>query len=125
VVTSVGCDEAVIAVVRAIPRGALCSYGDVAETLGLLGVPCGPRQVARALRERGGLPGIPWWRVVQSAGTVAPQVLASAAPLLAYDGIEVRSGRVPLQRCRWRPGPGEVAEIGQWLTRDAATGARG
>ena len=118
-----GCDEAVIAVVRAIPRGALCSYGDVAQTLGLLGVHCTPRQVARALREHGGRPGVPWWRVVQSAGTVAPQVLTAATPLLAGDGIDVRSGKVALDRLRWRPVPGEVADIAQWIGHPSAPDA--
>lgn len=55
---------AVFAVLRAIPYGHLCSYGEVARRAGLPGA---ARLVARMLSS---LPdaGLPWWRVVRSDG---------------------------------------------------------
>lgn len=49
----------IYAVVRAIPRGRVATYGQVAE---LAGIPSGHRVVARAMRECPA--GLPWQRVV-------------------------------------------------------------
>ena len=49
----------IYAVVRAIPRGRIATYGEIAE---LAGIPLGHRVAARALRT---CPeGLPWYRVV-------------------------------------------------------------
>jgi len=94
-------DEAVLAVVARIPRGRLTSYGDIAALLSEWDVACTPRQVAGALARYGA--GVPWWRVVQSAGTLAPAVAEEAAERLRAEGIAVRGRRVPLGQARWMP----------------------
>ena len=84
-----------------IPPGALASYGDVAELVRALGLACTARQVAAALRRFGG--DVPWWRVVQAAGTIAEEVLPQARTRLVAEGVVVVDRRVPLPALRWQP----------------------
>jgi methylated-DNA-protein-cysteine methyltransferase-like protein len=87
--------RAVRRVVRAIPRGRTLSYGEVALRAGK---PRGARAVVRALRH---LDDVPWWRVIRSDGTLAPQVANEQAQLLAQEGVRARTGarkRVPSRR---------------------------
>ncbi len=57
-------DRAVRRVVRAIPKGQVSSYSQVAQRAGR---PGGARHVASALRR---LRDVPWWRVIQAGGTL-------------------------------------------------------
>ncbi|MCU0277982.1 MAG: MGMT family protein [Candidatus Nanopelagicales bacterium] len=102
-------DELVLEVVGEIPRGRLASYGDVAGVVTALGVPCTARQTARALREFGSA--VPWWRVVQAAGTLAEPVAARACEQLRAEGVPVQGQRVPLHQLRWVPDTDELAAI--------------
>lgn len=99
-------EECVLEVVGLIPVGALSTYGDVAELLRECDVRCTPRQVAGALSRYGAQ--VPWWRVVQSGGTIAEQVLHRARELLAAEGVPTQGRRVPLQQLRWEPDPDVV-----------------
>ena len=94
-------DEAVLVIVKSIPRGRLVSYGDIAAMLSQMDVPCTPRQVASTLSRYGGA--VPWWRVVQAAGSLAAQVAEDATRHLRAEGVEVRGRRVPLSALRWQP----------------------
>jgi alkylated DNA nucleotide flippase Atl1 len=96
-------DEIVLDIVRLIPAGNLASYADLSGLATLLGYPCTARRVARTLALYGSE--VPWWRVVQSSGTVADQVYPEASQLLRAEGIPVRGKRVPLQQLRWVPEP--------------------
>lgn len=96
-------DEILLDMVRLIPPGKLASYADLSSLAAEMGYPCTPRRVARTLSLYGS--DVPWWRVVQSAGTVADQVYAQAVPQLEADGVEVRGKRVPLEVMRWTPDP--------------------
>jgi methylated-DNA-protein-cysteine methyltransferase-like protein len=78
--------RAVRRVIRAIPRGRTLSYGEVALRAGK---PRGARLVVRALNH---LDDVPWWRVIRSDGTLAPQVAREQAQLLAHEGIRARTG---------------------------------
>ncbi len=63
-------DAAIYAIVRAIPRGRVATYGQIAE---LAGIPSGHRVVARAMRscpER-----LPWQRVVGKKDARRAQVV--------------------------------------------------
>lgn len=94
-------DEILLDMVRMIPPGNLATYADLSGLAAELGYPCTPRRVARALSEFGGA--VPWWRVVQSGGTIADQVLQPAVELLQADGVPVAGRRVPLHEVRWSP----------------------
>jgi methylated-DNA-protein-cysteine methyltransferase-like protein len=86
--------------VRAIPRGRVATYGQLARWLG---VPRGARAVGWALRA---LPAtqtarVPWHRVVSAGGRIA--VRGGAGPelqrrKLKAEGVRFRSGRVDMAR---------------------------
>lgn len=92
-------------VVRRIPPGRVATYGQVAE---LAGLPRRARQVGYALHAWNGEGRLPWQRVLNARGEVS----ARAEPgsdrlqrvLLEHEGVEFdASGRVDLERFRWRP----------------------
>jgi len=96
----------ILAVVDSIPRGHVASYGQVAHEAGL---PRNARLVGRLLS---GLPPkstIPWFRVIQSGGTLAPRSGASLQRrLLKREGVHVSpTGRIDLTRFAWHPGDDE------------------
>lgn len=82
-------EQAVERVVRAIPRGKTLGYAGVALRANKPGA---ARAVVRALH---GLKGAPWWRVIRSDGTLAPQVAAEQARRLGREGVKVSGRRVP------------------------------
>ncbi|HUG55219.1 MAG TPA: MGMT family protein [Vicinamibacteria bacterium] len=97
--------ERVYAAVRAIPRGRVATYGQVAR---LLGVPRGARAVGWALRaldprrERR----VPWHRVVGAGGRIS--LRAGAGPALQRrrllsEGVAFRGTQVDLRRHGLRP----------------------
>ena len=77
-------EHAVAELVRSIPRGKTMSYGDVALWLGR---PGGARAVVRALHR---FDDLPWWRVIRSDSTLAPEVATEQAKLLRAEGLVVR-----------------------------------
>jgi methylated-DNA-protein-cysteine methyltransferase-like protein len=90
----------VYAAVRAIPRGRVATYGQLAR---LLGVPRGARAVGWALRALSPAreKRVPWHRVVGAGGRISPR--AGAGPLvqrrrLVREGVTFRQGRVDLRR---------------------------
>jgi len=92
--------ERVYAAVRAIPRGRVATYGQVAQ---LIGVPRGARAVGWALRalDPRRARSVPWHRVVGAGGRISPR--AGDGPFrqrrrLQAEGIAFRAGRVDLGR---------------------------
>jgi methylated-DNA-protein-cysteine methyltransferase-like protein len=92
--------ERVYAAVRAIPRGRVATYGQVAR---LVGVPRGARAVGWALRalDPRRTRAVPWHRVVGAGGRIS--LRAGAGPVLQRErlqkeGVGFRSGRVDLRR---------------------------
>ena len=90
----------VYAAVRAIPRGRVATYGQLAR---LLGVPRGARAVGWALRALSPARGkrVPWHRVVGAGGRISPR--AGTGPFvqrrrLLREGVSFRQGRVDLRR---------------------------
>jgi methylated-DNA-protein-cysteine methyltransferase-like protein len=82
-------DERVAKVVRSIRKGTVASsYGQVAASAG---APRGARAVVQALNR---LRGLPWWRVIRSDGTLAPEVATEQARRLRAEGVVVRGRRV-------------------------------
>jgi alkylated DNA nucleotide flippase Atl1 len=90
-------DERVLAVVEAIPRGRVMSYGDIAEYVG----EGGPRQVGRVMSFSGG--SVPWWRVLRADGSPPAGLEADALARLVKDGTPLRAGgaRVDMKLARW------------------------
>ncbi|MBI3183321.1 MAG: MGMT family protein [Myxococcales bacterium] len=80
-------DRAVARVVRAIPRGSTLSYGAVAAVAGRPGA---ARAVVRALYR---VRGLPWWRVIRSDGTLAPEVAPEQAGRLRSEGVKLSGAR--------------------------------
>lgn len=88
----------ILAAVRAIPRGQVAGYGEVARRAGL---PGRARLVARVL-SAGDAPGLPWHRVLRSDGRVAFPEGSSGydeqVQRLRAEGVRVEDGRVRGQR---------------------------
>lgn len=96
----------IYAVVAAIPRGRVATYGDVAE---LAGKPLGHRLVARAMRT---CPkGLPWQRVVGRHDTRRahisigdPDHAALQRKLLEAEGVVFdESGLIVMRKSGWLP----------------------
>ena len=87
---------AILAAVRAIPRGAVASYGEVARRAGL---PRHARMVARTLASAEDLE-LPWHRVVRSDGRIAfapdSDGWKEQCARLRAEGVRVVAGRVRL-----------------------------
>ncbi|MFO1076226.1 MAG: MGMT family protein [Planctomycetota bacterium] len=89
-----GFHAAVYAAVRRVPRGAVASYGDVAQALGSKNV---ARHVGWALASLPCGSDVPWWRIVDAAGRLARAGSPDArrqAKLLAAEGVGVAKGRI-------------------------------
>lgn len=98
--SDVGFRERVLEVVAAIPSGRVLSYGAVAI---LAGNPMAARGVGSVLNAHGG--DVPWWRVVNASGRVAPARPRPAArlqqSLLEAEGVRFAAGRIDLDRFGW------------------------
>jgi methylated-DNA-protein-cysteine methyltransferase-like protein len=91
-------DEArarILAAVRALPRGRVAAYGQVAERAGL---PGRARLVGRVLAQSTPAMKLPWHRVMRAGGRLAfPEgstLYAEQVRRLRAEGVEVRAGRV-------------------------------
>ncbi len=108
----------VISLIRAIPRGRVATYGQIAS---LAGDPRGARQVVRALHACSDKEGLPWHRVINSRGAISlppgrggrEQMRRLRAEGLAIDP----QGRLDLDAYQWdkgekRPGRGRQTFLG-------------
>ena len=88
----------ILAAVRAIPRGQVAGYGEVARRAGY---PGRARLVARLLAA-GGVRGLPWHRVLRSDGCIAfpagSEGFDEQVQRLRAEGVLVEGGRVRGQR---------------------------
>jgi methylated-DNA-protein-cysteine methyltransferase related protein len=85
-------EDAVVAVLKRIPRGAVVTYGEVAAEAGYPGA---ARAVGNVLR---GVDGLPWWRVVTASGRLVPGAEREQARRLRSEGVIVTGGRVRAAR---------------------------
>ncbi|HYO58741.1 MGMT family protein [Archangium sp.] len=83
--------EAVRRAVRAIPRGEVRSYSQVALYAGRPGA---ARGVGRELKT---LENVPWWRVIRADGMLAPPVAVEQARRLKAEGVRLEG-----QGTHWR-----------------------
>jgi methylated-DNA-protein-cysteine methyltransferase-like protein len=100
----------VLEIVRAIPRGKVLTYGQVAL---LAGAPRGARQVGRILYARGRT--APWQRVINRYGGLSTYKVGSGheqRALLEKEGVTfTNDGMVNLQKHQWRPGMHTVEKL--------------
>ncbi|MCC2670676.1 MAG: Methylated-DNA-[protein]-cysteine S-methyltransferase binding protein [Armatimonadetes bacterium] len=93
--------ERFYAVIRQIPAGRVTTYGEVAR---LAGFPRAAREVGWALRALPEGHDVPWWRVVNAAGTVTPRPCGAAEQVrrLRAEGIPIHEDyRLSLQEHGW------------------------
>ena len=102
--------DRILAAIRAVPRGSVAGYGQVAQRAGL---PGRARMVARILGQNDDL-ALPWHRIVRSDGCIAFPAgspgFEEQSRRLRAEGVELRNGRVrmpdvddSLDAALWRP----------------------
>jgi methylated-DNA-protein-cysteine methyltransferase-like protein len=105
--------DAILAIVAAIPRGRITTYGVVAERAGL---PRRARLVGRVLSQLPADSKLPWHRVMAAGGRIAFPAGSRAhrrqRTLLIDEGIPVLRGRVDIERFGWST-PRE--DLDRWL----------
>jgi methylated-DNA-protein-cysteine methyltransferase-like protein len=97
--------DAILAVVRRIPRGRVATYGQIAALAGLARQ---PRLVGYALHALPASTALPWHRVINARGMVSVRSDGTASLsqrlLLEREGVHFDGrGRVSLERHQWRP----------------------
>ncbi|GMQ94534.1 MAG: hypothetical protein BMS9Abin12_2029 [Acidimicrobiia bacterium] len=83
-------EDAVVEVIRGIPRGETSTYGEVAEEAGYPGA---ARAVGNIVRT---VPGLPWWRIITTTGRLVPGLETEHTQRLRSEGILVKNGRVSM-----------------------------
>jgi len=102
--------DRILAAIRALPRGQVAGYGEIARRAGL---PGRARLVARLLAGNDD-PELPWHRVLRSDGRIAFPAdsahFAEQVQRLRAEGVVIEGGRVRGQRAAasldemlWRP----------------------
>ncbi len=96
--------------IRAIPRGRVATYGQIAA---LAGRERAARGVAWILHSSSEAAGLPWHRVINGRGAISlgrGRGFEEQKKRLAADGVAVgRNGRVDLKRFQWEPKDGPAA----------------
>jgi methylated-DNA-protein-cysteine methyltransferase-like protein len=90
-------EERVRHVIRALRKGEVATYGEVAEEAGFPGA---ARAVGNVLARGSGLP---WWRVVTSSGRLVPGHEPEHARRLRREGFVIVDGRIRLSNGRLHP----------------------
>jgi methylated-DNA-protein-cysteine methyltransferase-like protein len=101
--------ERIVATVRAVPRGRVASYGQIAAHAGAKGR---ARLVGWVLRHHDGKPELPWHRILRANGGIAfpdgSDARAEQIRRLKKEGVVVVGGRVDLARHGWKRGLDEL-----------------
>ena len=85
--------EAVMRVLLALDPGDVMAYGEVATEAGYPGAARADQRDHGPISDRTPL-GLPWWRVVNAAGRLAPGNEREQAERLRAEGVKVVKGRV-------------------------------
>ncbi len=97
-------EDKVKGLIRAIPRGKVATYAQIAA---LAGNHRAARQVARVLHSSSDRDRLPWHRVINSRGGISlpkGRGFETQRRLLRKEGVPSdRSGRVDLAACQWEP----------------------
>lgn len=95
--------ERITELIRAIPRGRVATYGQIAV---LARAPGAARRVAWLLHSSSRTRGLPWHRVIGSSGRISLPPGRGAElqrSLLEAEGVGFEGERVDLGRFLWRP----------------------
>ncbi|HEY4369771.1 MAG TPA: MGMT family protein [Steroidobacteraceae bacterium] len=107
--------ERILAAIKRIPRGRVCTYGNVADVAGL---PRRARLVGTVLRQTPASRGLPWYRVINAGGRISFPSGSDAyhrqRSKLEAEGVVFIGGRVDLQRHGW---PDRDVEMDEMLWR--------
>lgn len=102
----------ILAAVRRIPRGKVCTYGDVADVAGL---PRRARLVGTVLRQTPASRDLPWFRVINAGGRISFPVGSDAyrrqRSRLEAEGVVFVGGRVNLKQYGWPPRETQLDEL--------------
>lgn len=102
----------IIAAIKRIPRGKVCTYGNVADVAGL---PRRARLVGTVLRNTPASRGVPWFRVINAGGRISfplgSDAYARQRKHLEDEGVDFVGGRVDLNRYGWPPRDGMLDEL--------------
>ncbi len=94
----------ILSMIKAIPRGSVASYGQIAT---VAGIPRGHRLVARALRNNPDDSSLPWYRVIRADGLSGMPRGSSGylkqLSLLKAEGVIAHNGKVDMKRYQWQP----------------------
>jgi methylated-DNA-protein-cysteine methyltransferase-like protein len=94
----------IIAAIKRIPKGKVCTYGGVADVAGL---PRRARLVGTVLRQTPASSGVPWFRVINAGGRISFPLgsdgYARQRKHLENEGVDFVGGRVDLNRYGWPP----------------------
>ena len=93
--------ETVLSLVERIPPGRVMSYGAIADALHEHSGRASARLVGSIMARHGG--GVPWYRVVNSAGRLPPGHERQARERLAAEGLTFSGPRVPMRTYSWYP----------------------
>ena len=93
--------EEVLSLVERIPAGKVMSYGAIADALADLSGRNSARQVGTIMARHGG--GVPWHRVVTSAGRMPPGHEQEARQRLLSEGVPLKGDHVDMARAGWMP----------------------
>jgi methylated-DNA-protein-cysteine methyltransferase-like protein len=104
--------------IRAIPRGRVATYAQIAA---LAGNYKAARQVARVLHASSDKDRLPWHRVINSRGGISLQRgrgFEEQKRLLRKEGVAVdRSGRIALKEFLWEPSPAPSRAAREFVRR--------
>jgi methylated-DNA-protein-cysteine methyltransferase-like protein len=93
----------IFTVIHQIPYGKVSTYGEIAKMAGFPGY---ARHVGKALGQLPNDSQLPWYRVVNSKGSISLQAddMARQRQRLINEGVVVNEhGKLNLSRYRWRP----------------------
>lgn len=97
--------SALYAVLAAVPRGKVVSYGQLGELAGLARA---ARWVGRCLSQLPDDTALPWHRVVAAGGRLSLPVDSAAGAeqrrRLAAEGVVLTGNRLDIRRHGWHPG---------------------
>jgi methylated-DNA-protein-cysteine methyltransferase-like protein len=109
--------DAILEVVRRIPRGQVSTYGLVADRAGM---PRRARLVGQVLSRLPARSTVPWHRVVAAGGRIAFPAGSAAhraqCARLAREGVMTLRGRIDMDRHGWHSPAGD---LDRWLWRPA------